>query len=113
MLVLTITCFLIAHKDWADMHRYQFMGEDLRKTTKITAKLVAGNMEQSMKNVPGDTRAGPQEQLLDWNDYEEKLQTIWNWEGKPSDEPHVIRHAQWGMEFFETLEREGYSFKQK
>lgn len=113
LMVLAVACFLIAQKDRADMQRYQSMREDLTKTSKITAKLVADNVEQSMQNVPGDAREWLREKALDWEEYDSELQSIRNWEDESFAESHAIRHAERGMELLEALEREGYSFKQR
>jgi len=113
LMVLAVACFLIAQKDRADMQRYHSMREDLTKTTQITAKLVADNVQQSMQNIPGDAREWLRKQALDWDDYDEELQMIRNWEDQSFAESHAIRHAERGIELLEALEREGYTFKQK
>lgn len=113
LMVLAIACFLIGQKDRADTQKYQSMRKDLQKTSKITAKLVADNVEQSLQQVPGDAQEWLKDRALDWDDYQEELQTIRNWEEETFEEEHAIRHAERGIELLEALEREGYSFKQK
>lgn len=113
LMVLAIACFLIGQKDRADTQKYQSMREEIKKTSKITAKLVADNVENSLQNVPGDVREWLREHALDWDDYQEELETLRNWEDEAIEESHAIQHAERGMELLEALEREGYSFKQR
>jgi|GEM_PF-1495752 len=113
LIVLAIVCFLIGQKDRADTQKYQSMRKDLQKTSKITAKLVADSVEQSLQKVPGDASEWMRDHALDWEDYQEELQVLQNWEEDVLEDEHALRHAERGIELLEALEREGYSFKQK
>ncbi|TFG48917.1 MAG: hypothetical protein E4H33_03295, partial [Anaerolineales bacterium] len=52
LIVLGLSCFLIGRKDLADLRTYQQVQSDLKKSSTLTAKLVASKVEKTFLGMP-------------------------------------------------------------
>jgi len=113
LIVLGLACFLIGQKDRADQQKYQAIREDLKKNSRITARLVNSNLQKTMDSAPDEEGRRIASQVVDFDDYRQDLRRLIDQNLDTWDEPHVIRVAEQGMEMLEALEKEGYSFKSR
>jgi len=111
LIVLGLACFLIGQKDRADQQKYQSIKEDLKKNSRITARLVNSNLQQTMDSAPDGRGERIAREVVDLDDYRQELHRLMEQSLEDWEEPHAIRIAERGMEMLEALEREGYSFK--
>ena len=111
LIVLGLSCFLIGRKDLADLRAYQAIQKNLRKTSTLTAKLVANRVERTLNGLPDKTIrlvADPE------FDLEQTRQDMWEIQNGPYSDQGVsrtINQAERGLELLKALEREGYSIK--
>lgn len=76
LIVLGLACFLIGQKDRADIQKYRSLQKDLQKTSRITARLVGNNVQQTLASVPRETRWGFQGEGMDIGGYEDELDQL-------------------------------------
>jgi hypothetical protein len=111
LIVLGLSCFLIGRKDLADLRTYQAVQSDLRKTSTLTAKLVANRVEKTLNGLTDNAIrlvAGPE------FDLEQTRQEMWEIQNRPDSDQGIsrtINQAERGFELLKALEREGYSVR--
>lgn len=110
LIVLGLACFIIGQKDRADQKKYQMIQKDLKKNSRITARLVDSSVRQTMKSTPDGAGERIARQVVDLDDYRQELHRLMELSLEEWEEPHAIRIAERGMDMLEALEKEGYSF---
>lgn len=111
LIVLGLSCFLIGRKDLADLRIYQSVRQDLQKTSKITARLVANRVEKTLNGVT-DTQlnisslgSNPELDVAGTRLALKEIRIGKDQDQKPS---RTIRQAERGMDLLEALEEEGF-----
>jgi hypothetical protein len=108
LIVLGLSCFLIGHKDLEDLRAYQSVQQDLQKTGRLTAKLIANRVEKRLNGLPdGQTRLrqAPEIDLVKTRQVMRKIQDGRDEDLKLSD---TIQEAEQGMVLLNILEDENY-----
>ena len=109
LIVLGLSCFLIGRKDLADLRTVQAVQTDLQKTSTLTARLVADQVEKTFNGLPARPTRLASLPDLDVGKTRRELRDIQNGAEAPRDTPGTIRQAERGLELLKALEKEGYS----
>jgi hypothetical protein len=109
LIVLGLSCFLIGRKDLADLRAYQTVQRDLRKTSSLTAKLVASRVEKTLNGLPEGFIRLDEDPGLDLVQTRKMMWEIQNQPGNDLDLSQSLDQAERGLALLKTLEGEGYS----
>lgn len=109
LIVLGLSCFLIGRKDLADLRTVQGFQDDLQKTSNLTAKLVADQVERTFNGLTARTTRLVSVPDLDVGEIRRVLKVIQNGGEENQEISMIIAQAESGLELLEALEREGYS----
>jgi hypothetical protein len=109
LIVLGLSCFLIGRKDLSDLRTVQSVRGDLQKTSALTAKLVADQVERTFAGLPARPTRLASKPELDVSKTRLELQNIQNGKEDAQEITQTINQAERGLELLEALKREGYS----
>jgi hypothetical protein len=109
LIVLGLSCFLIGRKDLADLRTVQAVQTDLKKTSTLAARLVAGQVEKTFDGLP--TRPSRLASLpdLDVVETRQALKKVQNGTEHEGETARIIDQAENGLALLQALEKEGYS----
>lgn len=109
LIVLGLSCFLIGRKDLADLRTTRGIQEELGKTSALAARLVAGQVEKTFRELPARPARLSTLPDLDMDQTRQDLKTLQNGGGGEESAAHAIQQAERGLDLLRALENEGYS----
>ena len=109
LIVLGLSCFLIGRKDLADLREVQSVRGDLKKTSYMTAKLVAERVAQTFNGIQDQPKNLASMVNLDVDRTRKDLQMIQNGVKDDQEISLIIEQAESGLALLKALEGEGYS----
>ena len=109
LIVLGLSCFLIGRKDLADLREVQSVRGDLKKTSTMTAKLVAERVAQTFNGIQDQPAKLASVVDLDVDRTRRDLQLIQNGADLDQEISLIIEQAESGLALLKALEGEGYS----
>jgi hypothetical protein len=109
LIVLGLSCFLIGGKDLADLRTYQGVQDDLDKTSKLTARLVADRVNRTFNGLPTQPTHLLSLPEMDVEGTRRDLLAIQNGDSLEGGISQLISQADSGLQLLEALIKEGYS----
>lgn len=109
LIVLGLSCFLIGRKDLADLRTTRGIQEELGKTSRLAASLVADRVEKTFRELPARPARLQTLPDLDVEGARRDLRSLRNGGGDGLGTARAIQQAEQGLELLQALEKEGYS----
>ena len=109
LIVLGLSCFLIGRKDLANLREVQSVRGDLKKTSTLTARLVAEQVARTFDGIPDQPNKLATAPDLDVGSTRQELKRIQNGTEENQELSQIIEQAESGLALLKALEREGYS----
>ena len=109
LIVLGLSCFLIGRKDLADLRTTRGIQEELGKTSALAARLVAGQVERTFRDLPAQPAQLVTLPGMDLDQTRRDLKSLKNGGPRKDSAAQTIKQAERGLDLLRALEDEGYS----